>query len=198
MDTREIENSLKYKLGEKIDYLGVFTSDHIINIEINKHRNKVIGFICNTLESTDSVAIMGHWVAFAIDKSPNDRIIFFDSYGFDPRLYAEGFRQFINNNRNFKLFSFDRHYQLNTSYKCGLYSIFFIHNISLEGLHQTILKIKSNLRKGNGHKNDQFVTRYYLKNITSGNCRQWKNKDKKSAVTYQECKNMIKRYEYKK
>ena len=61
MDTSEIQNSLKYKLGDKIDYLGVFTLDHIINIQINKHRNKVIGFICNTLESTDSAAIMGHW-----------------------------------------------------------------------------------------------------------------------------------------
>ena len=51
MDTSEIQNSLKYKLGDKIDYLGVFTSDHIINIQINKHRNKVIGFICNTFFS---------------------------------------------------------------------------------------------------------------------------------------------------
>ena len=193
MDTSEIQNSLKYKLGDKIEYLGVFTSDHITNIKINKYRIKVVGFICNTLESTDSATIMGHWVAFAIDKSPNDRIIFFDSYGFDPRLYAKGFRRFIDNNRNFKLFSFDRQYQLDTSYKCGLYTIFFIHNISLEGLRQTIIKIRSNLKQGNGHQNDEFVSRYYLKHITSGNCQQWRNKNGKTAFTYQECKNLLNR-----
>ena len=36
MGASEIQNSLKYKLGDKIDNLGVFTSDHIINIQINK------------------------------------------------------------------------------------------------------------------------------------------------------------------
>ena len=63
-----MQSSLKYKLRDKIEYLGVFTSDHMINIQINKHRNKVIGFICNTLESTESPPPPSSYLSHSFDS----------------------------------------------------------------------------------------------------------------------------------
>ena len=79
MNTIKIEQSLKNRLGDKLTYFEVVTSDYLANKKLDKYRDKIIGIISNTLKSTDDSNIMGHWVAFAIDKSPNDRIIFFDS-----------------------------------------------------------------------------------------------------------------------
>ena len=95
MDTVEIEKSLKNRLGNKLKYLGTITSDVIRDLTINKYRSEVTGFISNTLQASDDSNIMGHWVAFVIDKSPKDRIIFFDSYGFDIELYGGGFENFF-------------------------------------------------------------------------------------------------------
>ena len=84
--------------------------------------------------------------------------------------------------------SFIKQYQPDNSYKCGLYTLSFIHSISQVGIEQTILQVCDNLNQRYKYQNDRYVTRYYFRHLTSTNCKQWKINDGKRAITYKECK----------
>ena len=190
MDTEELDSCLKYKVGDKVNYIGIFTSDDVGNMKIDSGRTKPIIFIANTLTRADDVKVMGHWVCFYIEKSPFNDVIFFDSYGLNPRLYCKGFESFISINKSFSIHDFGMQLQPTESYKCGLYAVFFIHYTSLCGINETVMKIKNTFSIYNTYSNDRYVTRYYLTHLSKRLCSQWM-KGYNRAITYKECLSVI-------
>ena len=189
MDSIEIDQYIKNRIGFLIRYKGIYTSDEIGRVKIDDNRDKPLVFVVNTLKTSDDYNIMGHWVCFYVEKSPFDRIIFFDSFGINVELYCQGFRDFLNINR-FVVFEFNEQYQLSESYKCGLYVLFFIHYTSIFGIKETLLKIKNIFSSDDKSVNDKYVTRYFVKNIEEKSCNKWKGEGKR-VLTYNECKNML-------
>ena len=186
MDTEELDSCLKYRLGDRVNYIGIFTSDDVGNMRLVNDRKKPIIFIANTLTRADDINVMGHWICFYIEKSPFNEVIFFDSYGLDPGLYCKGFETFISRNELYSIYDFGMQLQSTESYKCGLYVAFFIHYTSLCGIHETISKIKHTFSVYNTHANDRYVTRYFLTYLSGKSCAQWRRGNKR-AITYKEC-----------
>ena len=142
MDTTELESALKGRLGALVNYVGVFSSDSVGRMKIPLKRNNALIFIGNTLDTSSDMNNMGHWVCFYVEKSPNNRIIFFDSYALPPEIYTHHFQLFLKRNKSFEIFEFKAPVQPDRSYKCGLYVLFFIHSMSHYGVRQTLQKIK--------------------------------------------------------
>ena len=188
MDTREIENSLRGRLGPYIHYRGVYTSDNLPVIEYNV---KPIILIANTLNSRADISTVGHWVAFYISFYPRKYLLFFDSYGFKPRFYSRDFSQWIEvySRKNFQIQEFGRQIQPDTSQKCGLYVIHFIHYISHFGLEKYKFFFRHTFSTKKLPPNDKVVTSYFFNRIVKKNlCSQWKkNTGDKHAITYKEC-----------
>ena len=67
MEVRELESSLKHKLGSRIKFIGVYTSDSLLFISYN---TKPIILIANTLKSTTNINTVGHWVAIYFEFQP--------------------------------------------------------------------------------------------------------------------------------
>lgn len=185
MDVRELEDGLRGRLGNKVDYLGVFTSDTLPHIHST---NKPIVFIANTLKSSTDVRTVGHWISFYVEFSPIQRVVFFDSYGLHPSIYCDGFTEFINKYHKFSIYDYGLQLQPDTSIKCGLYVSFFIHFLSFNGINKFSWRYKHVFSKRDLQSNDRYVTLYYLKHL-SKSCRKWKYGTKK-AITYQECKQL--------
>ena len=186
MDTGELESALKGTLGKYVNYAGVFSSDGVGKIRLQLQRDKALVFIANTLESSSDVSNIGHWVCFYIAKSPENNIIFFDSYGIPSEVYSNHFRTFFIRNERFKVFDFKKQIQPDLSYKCGLYVLYFIHNISHYGLKQTLIRMKSTFSEINLYQNDRIVVRYYFTYLKRRRCSEWKIGEKR-AITYKEC-----------
>ena len=182
MDVRELELGLRGNLGDKAQYTGIYTSDNIPYIQ---ETPQPIVFIVNTLKSTADTRILGHWVSFYLEYP---RLIFFDSYGFHPYLYGESFKRIIDlyKTKGMECIYFNKQLQPNTSVKCGLYTLFFIHYTS----HYTIdafIDTYFNIFSSSLEENDRIVTHYYFKYMNAGrSCKDWKyGKDR--AIRYQEC-----------
>jgi len=190
MDTLEINQYLKSKIGFRVEYLGIFTSDRLERLKLKTYREKASVLIANTLKESDDSQLMGHWVSFYVEKSPYDRIIFFDSFGISIELYGNGFQNFIENNEKFTLYQFNIQYQLSDSYKCGLYAIFFVHYASLFGIREVIIQLRNNFSKYNRSSNDKYVTRYFLRYIGDKSCRKWIDGEQR-AITFKECRKII-------
>ena len=143
MDVKELENSLKSRLGNATKFIGIYSSDKLPNISYN---TRPTVFIANTLKSSDSVNTMGHWVAFYIESLPNKRIIFFDSFGISPYNYINtGFPIFLKKYKLFEVFHFGTQFQPDFSFKCGLYVCMFIHYTSIYGINKFIRYIYKHL-----------------------------------------------------
>ena len=194
MDTIELQKSLHGLLGNKVKYNGVFTSDLLpANLEKGE-RNEAQIFIVNTLSSKDKITKMGHWVVFYVEKTPINRIVFFDSYGVAPSLYGGNFVDFVNKHkRKFIFCNWKRSIQPLNSVKCGLYVIYFVHMVSHYGIESTLeksLKIFSVKNKG---RNDSFVTSYFFRKLNrmkTGNiCSYWRSYHSKEirAISFKEC-----------
>ena len=131
MDVRELKLALRNKLGNRVNFIGIYTSDKLPNIS---HITKPVVFIANILKSTVNINIVGHWVAFYFEFLPKKRIIFFDSYGLSPNIYINsGFSKFLNKYKNISLFHFGNQFQPNNSMQRGLYVCMFVHYVSLYG-----------------------------------------------------------------
>ena len=194
MDVRELELALRSKIGDRVHYIGVYTSDNLPTVQ---YSIKPIIFIANTLKSSSDINIIGHWVAFYIEYYPSKRIIFFDSYGISPYRYPnKSFSQYINMYKKKKmvLYYTSRQLQPNLSIKCGLYVLLFIHYTTHYGLDNFIQYIHQFHSKNALSYNDKYVTRYYFKFLAkSKNCLEWKTKGKK-AITYKECLSFLGMY----
>ena len=187
MDVREIETSLRGRIGTKVVYLGVFTSD---KLPYNKISNKPTVFIANTLKSSANIHTVGHWVCFYMEFHPFQRLIFFDSFGFPPRMYCEGFRKFLSYHNAFSIYDYGRQLQPTTSVKCGLYAVFFIHFISHYGIDRFSWTLKHIFSKKDLQSNDRYTSLYYFKYLSRPvGCKKWKHGSKR-AITYQECRRL--------
>ena len=101
MDARELSLALKNRLGDRTHFMGVYTSDQIPFIKSTK---RPVTMIVNTLKSTSSIDVVGHWVVFYIEFQPKKRIVFCDSYGISLFDYTIlGFSKFINQYKTFPL-----------------------------------------------------------------------------------------------
>ena len=186
MDGSELDSYIEKTLGDRVRYIGVFTSDEVGMMRIYSNRSTPIVFIANTLKKSDDSNIMGHWVCFYIEKSPVNKVIYFDSYGLNPMLHCEGFELFILQNTQFTINNICMQMQPLDSYKCGLYVIFFIHYTSLYGIGETLLKIEHTFSPNNQSDNDRYVTRYFLTFISRKSCAPWRTSGRR-AITYREC-----------
>ena len=186
MDVRELELALRNKLGDKVHYIGVYTSDNFPTVAYSK---KPIMFIVNTLRSTSDINIVGHWIGIYIEYHPMKRVFFFDSFGIPPIMYHNtGFSQFINSYRGkkMKISYTKKQLQPDNSIKCGLYVLLFIHFTSHYGINTFMNYSRDFFSKNSLAFNDKSVTRYYFKHLANGNCLQWKSGVKR-AITYKEC-----------
>ena len=189
MDTVELNNSLRNRLGDNVKYVGIYCSDELEGIlNPSQMREKPIVFIANTLESTDE-NILGHWLCFYISLKENVAICF-DSFGLDPRMYGKRFRKFINNS-SFEWFGFKDQLQPANSVKCGLYALMFIHHVSVSSLRETVRFVQRLFSERHRIRNDKLVTEYIFKYINQTGCESWKGLINK-AITYKECLSLIK------
>ena len=188
MDVRELEIGLRGKLGDKINFAGIYTSDNIPHVT---HLSKPIIFIVNTLKSTSDINAVGHWVAFYVMGSPVQTIVFFDSYGFHPKMYGKEFANVIERYHKLPFFKtlsyFSMRLQPDLSMKCGLYVLFFIHYCSHKGLQKFLNIYQSTFSSKNLQNNDLFVTKYYFKHLNKNSCRHWKRGSNR-AITFKECR----------
>lgn len=189
MDTREIESALRGKIGGLINYKGIYTSDKLPYIH---YSSKPIIFIANTLESTADISITGHWLAFYIEFYPKKRIIFFDSFGLNPRIYSSYFSEYFDEKySSFPIYDFAVQLQPDNSQKCGLYVIHFIHYVSYNGIDKFISYMPTIFSSKKLENNDQYVTKYYFKHLSKvKNCSYWKTGNKR-AITFKECKRIF-------
>ena len=186
MDSHELDSYINKTLGNRVQYIGIFTSDDVEKMRIHNDRDIPIVFIANTLRKSEDSSIMGHWVCFYIEKSPVNKVIYFDSYGLDPRFYCKGFELFILEHTQFTIYNIGMQMQPLDSYKCGLYVIFFIHYTSLYSIRETLMKIEHTFSPNTQSDNDRYVTRYFFKFISRKPCVPWRSNGK-TAVTYREC-----------
>ena len=186
MDSREIEISLRGRIGSIVHFWGVYTSDKLPYVQYN---SKPIIFIANTLHSNTPVTTVGHWVCFYIEFHPLKQLIFYDSYGLLPDFYSADFSFYINKKyKDFKAYHFGVQLQPDMSQKCGLYTLNFIHYVSHYGINQFINLFKKVFKPRKLNQNDGYVTRYYFKYLSKfKSCSYWK-RGKKRAVSYAECK----------
>ena len=187
MDTRDIEKALRGRLGPYIHYKGIFNSDNLPFIPYN---SKPVIFISNTLASTADISTVGHWVSFYTSFYPVKRLFFYDSYGLSPHLYSRHFSKYIRTHYNSSnIYYFDRQLQPNTSQKCGLYVVNFIHYVSYYKLDKFISYYNIKFTSRNLRQNDALVTSYYFKHLSNARtCTFWKPSGKfKRAITYAEC-----------
>ena len=113
MDVRELQTALKNRLGDRTRFMGVYTSDQIPFIIPSR---RPITMIVNTLKSTSSINVIGHWVVFYIEFHPKKRIVFYDSYGISPHDYGIlGFSKFISQYKNTPLYDYGIQFQPDTS-----------------------------------------------------------------------------------
>ena len=181
MDTRDLLLSLgKKKLGDKIDFLGVYCSDELEKI---KPPRKPTMLICNTLKTHDPPRKMGHWVSFYKDGKI---AIFLDSFGFPPSMYGGSFLNFMRGSERYYL---KQGLQSPESLTCGLFSVFFIHYISRHGLRKCLAHVKKHFSPSKKTENDAKIKRYFMKNNHSS-CEMWKSKEEK-AIGYNECLTMV-------
>ena len=189
MDIRELKSALKNKLGNCVNFMGIYASDKLPNIT---HNTKPIVFIANILKSTVNINIVGHWVAFYFEFSPKKRIVFFDSYGLSPNIYINsGFSKFLNKYKNISLYHFGNQFQPDNSMKCGLYVCMFVHYVSLYGIENFSSFLFNKFHYNKKHKktlalNDVYVTRYFFKYLSKIPCSHWKYGNKR-AIKYKEC-----------
>lgn len=186
MDTGELESALRGRLGRRVRYMGVFSSDEVGGLELQLEREVPQVFIANTLESSSDVNNMGHWVCFYVGGSLNDIIIFFDSYGLPPGVYSPHFSIFLERYSNLRMYEFKGAIQPDMSYKCGLYVLFFIHFVSHHGIRRTIQRIKNTFPRNNLQQNDRTIVRYYFTHLKRRRCSEW-NSGGRRAITYGEC-----------
>ena len=186
MDTRELERSLRGRIGGLIHFWGIYTSD---NMPVVQYNSKPIIFIANTLHSNTEVTAVGHWVCFYIEFLPVKRVIFYDSYGLLPSFYSSEFSDYINKKyKDFNTYHFGVQLQPDTSQKCGLYSLNFIHYVSHYGINNFISLFKNVFNPRRLNQNDSYITRYYFKHLSKfKSCSYWKS-GKKRAISYAECK----------
>ena len=191
MDTRELQEGIKGKLGRRVKYVGIYTWDKLPRMFVDGY--KPIVFIANTLKSSADINVVGHWVAFFVERtSPQKyKIVFFDSYGLSPKLYGNiSFSRFVKHYESHIIYEFGRQVQPDTSLKCGLYVLLFIHYVSYFGLERFIQHYHNVFTKKHLPSNDAYVTRYYFKYLNRAKCARWKIGSKR-AITYKECKILI-------
>lgn len=155
MNTQEIETILrKHKLTRKF-FHGVFSSDKIPSkLKINLRTIPMKTFVFNLDPSYKSGS---HWVALVYKK--NGKHIFFDSYGWKPKLAS--IKNLLQN--NFSSNTQQLQHPLTTV--CGQWCIFFILYASV---HDNIDKMYALFSKTNLFKNDHRVN-YYINKMFKKN-----------------------------
>ena len=184
MNTNDIRYVLQNKLGSKIYFIGVLSSDQVASFQIPAFREKSLVFIANILKRYDRR--LGHWVVFLINKSPNNKIFFYDSYGLKPSWYSKDFESFINKNADYDLYSHDRKLQSETSLFCGLYCCHFVYLCSKYEIGRVCQIIKKTFPSSNGAKNDKKIFDFYNDSLNVIPCNYWKGR-KDGLVTYEQC-----------
>ena len=188
MNANDLMLALRGKIGNKIDFTGVISSDQIKNIQIPLVREKPISFISNILRGEDKR--LGHWIVFLISESPRKYIYFFDSYGLKPDLYSLDFRMFLSNNSDFEVYTFNKKLQSSTSLVCGLYCSYFIYHISRYALNKVISIINQTFHANQSSQNDKRVYEFYVDKLNSRPCQYWKNRED-AIITYEQCLGIV-------
>ena len=190
MNTLDLARNLRNNLGVKVAFWGIFCSDELLNLVIEKEViNKPIVLIVNTLRTFDDREKMGHWVCFHFTR---DKAVFFDSFGLDPRVYCREFYSFVEKT-SFNWFRFKVQLQPPESIKCGLYSFMFCHYLSYHELLDTVKFIREMFSERDKFGNDFVVSQYFIENMKDPKCSIWRNLEEK-AITYNECLLLTKRY----
>lgn len=192
MDTKDILYVLRNKLGNKTHFAGVFSSDQVRDLQIPLTREKPIALIANILRKDDER--MGHWTVFTISESPQKYIYFYDSYGLNPDIYTPDFKAFIEKNRSYEIYTFNRKLQHSTSSVCGLYCAQFIYLISRYAISKVVEILRRVFPTEHGRNNDRKVYDFYINNLNVRSCQYWKSK-KDGMVSYEQCMRFLKRGE---
>ena len=113
------------------------------------------GFIVvNTLNKAGSV--MGHWTVLFI----RSRVLhFYDSFGRLPSEYKGGIFRFYSDYPLEKIVVFNEALQVDTSYACGAYAIFFS---SMMALGHSLYRLRKTFGK-NKKNNDKIVIQFVYK-----------------------------------
>jgi hypothetical protein len=165
MNNLQIDRIIYNTPTTKSGYLGCFSARDM-------PMSPRIGFM--VINVSTSTSDMGHWVMF---YSNGQRIIFLDSFGFSPNVYAGNISEYFNS-FEYCTVAINKAIQNNHSYVCGAYCIYYIYylckNISL-GVINRRFHTKTKLR------NDIKVEKFVM-NLT--NTRQTCVRDMCSLYTF--------------
>ena len=147
MDTFQLKKIIvKFKYASKT-FCGVIPIDYLPKTKLTK----TCSFIVNTEDSSN---IGKHWIAIYVPLKGN--IEYFDPLGLKP-TNQEIFEFIKLNNKNYYFNKFE--IQSHSSYKCGLYCLFYIL-LRAKGI--SIFKI-SKFFNANSNINDDLIERIFKK-----------------------------------
>ena len=153
MDGEGIINIINRIDGLSFIFTGIYLNNYIPS-HLMYRRN--IFFIINTIENVEE-NLIGHWLMFYIDEMHN--LSFWDSYGLTPSAYFGAIAKFYSSYPYKKIIPIHRPHQQNSSMVCGIYVIFFAHNMFQ---NNSIRKIKSYFHC-NRKKYDCLMLQYFYR-----------------------------------
>lgn len=172
MDGGQIERGLKGVIkngrGGPI-FAGVYLADGIKYFTQYYYRSfpsPVVG-IFNTLGSNSDPLSIGHWIC--IYKSSR-RLAYLDSYAQDPLNYSPNFKEL----EKWDVPIYKNEFALQNLYSnvCGLYCMYFVHNITRYGLDETLKLMSKTFSPSNPSGNDEWITRYAYNNFALPPCNR--------------------------
>ena len=192
MDERDLIYALHRKVGNKVTFLGIKTSEQVRYLEIPSRRVKPLCFIANILRRNDRA--LGHWVVFLIFPYPC--LVFYDSYGVNPRWYGSDFSQFINRYDNYQLYFSSRPIQGARSLVCGLYCCHFIYLVSWYSWYKALVMLKSSFNSNNPDGNDKRMLEFYASYLNAKPCSMWRGQ-RYAMLSFEDCQKLLKRIKNK-
>lgn len=189
MNTSDLFFTLENKIGPRLLFLGVKTSDEVRHFSIPRIREKPILFIANILRLGDNR--LGHWLCILISDNRSKDIYFLDSYAINPTLYGRDFSYFINRYSDFNIQMNTKRLQASDSIVCGLYCCYFIYILSRENIYELARLIRYKFSSLNYKENDKQIFRFYIRNLNTMECNYWRERG--GISSYKNCLSEINR-----
>ena len=145
MNSLQLERALERNPFTKKTFRGVFAADELPDLDTFP-----CGFVANTDPRTEPGT---HWVAFYFPS--RDKGEFFDSYGYPPEYYGEGFTVYdVETINSHKL-------QSSWSEVCGHYCIFYLYYRSRRHSMSKIVNMFSSNTTINDCKVSCYVKKHF-------------------------------------
>ena len=166
MNTHQIKTALRGRIGPHASYVGVLFADQTKSLLRHRVSHRPVLCIINTLPSYSRES-MGHWIAVCYVRA---KLIFFDSFGQDPRIYSWYFQEVTLSRPDISVVKYNVQVQHMNTLVCGVYAIFFVYNIAKHGLETIPGLICKFFSRSDYLKNDKKILEYGYTYFNLPNC----------------------------